>query len=218
MHISQPALVIEEGPAEFWPRVRAVLHAELGEHRYKMWIAPITLKLTDDDRAVLHCTTSFHHANVQEKFGDRIRALIAQFSRRALTVEFVSDRLPRQPRDPQQALFDGAATTQPPVAPSKRITVDMVKRQVAERYGVSQSDLESKSRKREVVRPRQVVMYMARQLTDQSFPQIARRLGPRDHTTVLHGDRLIAKMVAEDSAFAAEMEALKRSIRDSNPG
>ncbi|NOT39941.1 MAG: hypothetical protein HOP13_05560 [Alphaproteobacteria bacterium] len=215
MHVSPSAIFSEESPADFWPRVRAVLHAELGEHRYRMWIAPISLKAADEGRVVLHCTTPFHHANVQEKFGDRIRALIAQFSRIERPVDFVLDRQTPEPRDPQ-ALFDG--TAQPPAITAKRVTVDMVKRQVAERYGVSQTDLESKSRKREVVRPRQIVMYIARQLTDQSFPQIARRLGPRDHSTILHGDRLIARMVAEDSAFAAEMEALKRSIRDSNPG
>lgn len=215
MHVSQTAVLAEEHPADFWPRVRAVLHAELGDYRYRMWIAPISLKLADEDRVVLQCTTPFHHASVQEKFGDRIRALIAQFSRMERPVEFGLDKPTPEPRDPQ-ALFEAL---EPSVAaPAKRITVEMVKRHVAERYGVSQNDLESKSRKREVVRPRQVVMYMARQLTDQSFPQIARRLGPRDHSTVLHGDRLIAKMVAEDSAFAAEMEALKRSIRDSNPG
>lgn len=214
MHVSQTAAVSEKSSADFWPRALVALHAELGEHRYRMWIAPIRLKAADPDRVVLHCTTPFHQTNVQEKFGERIRALIAQFSRIDRPVEFVTDRPALEPRDPQ-ALFDSLTL---PAAAAKRITVDMVKRHVAERFGVSQSDLESKSRKREVVRPRQVVMYMARQLTDQSFPQIARRLGPRDHSTILHGDRLIAKMVAEDSAFAAEMEALKRSIRDSNPG
>lgn len=216
MHISQTAIIAETGPGNFWPKVLAVLHAELGEQRYRMWIAPMVLKGADHTRVTLLCPTPFHHANVQEKFGDRIRALIAQFSRTEAEVEFVLDRPAPQSRDPQ-ALFDAGAAPQPATTPSKRITVDMVKRHVAERYGVSQSDLESKSRKRDVVRPRQIAMYLARRLTDQSFPQIARRMGPRDHSTVLHGDRLIAKMVAEDSAFAAEMDVLLRSIRDSHP-
>ncbi len=213
MHISQPAIA-QNSLADFWPRVLAVLHAELGEHRYRMWIAPISLKSADQDRVVLHCATPFHHANVQAKFGDRISALIAQFSRIERRVDFVLDRPAPQPRDPQP-LFDGLAATD--VAPAKRTTVDMVKRHVAEKYGLSQGDLESRSRKRDVVRPRQVAFYIARKLTDQSYPQIARRFGPRDHSTILHGDKLIEKMVAESPAFAAEVDALMRSIRDSNP-
>jgi chromosomal replication initiation ATPase DnaA len=190
------------------------LHAELGEHRYRMWIAPINLKSADQERVVLQCTTPFHHANVQERFGDRLRALIVQFSRLERPVEFVLERPLSQPRDPQ-ALFDGTALAR--VAPAKRISVDMVKRFVAERYGVSVSDLESKSRRREVVRPRQVAMHLARRVTDQSYPQIARRFGPRDHSTVVHGDQVIAGMIAKNAVFRAEIDALERSIRDSNP-
>jgi chromosomal replication initiation ATPase DnaA len=212
MHISRPAFA-EDAQANFWPRVLAVLHAELGEHRYRMWIAPISLKSADQDRVVLHCATQFHHANVQEKFGDRISALIAQISRLERRVDFVLDRPAPQPRDPQP-LFDGSVATV--ALPVKRTTVDTVKRYVADKYGLSQADIESKSRKRELVRPRQVAMYIARQLTDQSYPQIARRFG-RDHSTILHGDRLIAKLIAENPAFAAEVDALMRSIRDSNP-
>jgi chromosomal replication initiation ATPase DnaA len=214
MHISQPQTAFAGGsPTDFWPRVLAVLHAELGEHRYRMWIAPISLK-SAEDRVVLHCATPFHHTNVQEKFGDRIAVLIAQFSRLERPVDFVLDRRAPQPRDPQ-ALFDGSVATN--VAPARRTTVDMVKRYVAEKYGLSQGDLESRSRKRDVVRPRQVAFFIARKLTDQSYPQIARRFGPRDHSTILHGDRLIAKMVAENPVFAAEVDALMLSIRDSNP-
>lgn len=213
MHVLQSAIA-EASPTDFWSRVLGVLHAELGEHRYRMWIAPLSLKSADQDRVVLHCATPFHHANVQEKFGERISALIAQFSRIERPVDFVLDRPAPRPRDPQ-ALFDGSAPT--PAAPAKRTTVDFVKRHVTEQYGVTLSDLESKSRKREVVRPRQIAMHIARKLTDQSYPQIARRFS-RDHSTILHGDKLIEKMIAENPVFAAEVDTLMRSIRDSNPG
>lgn len=213
MHVLQPTFT-EANPTEFWPRVLGVLHAELGEHRYRMWITPLSLKSADQDRVVLHCATPFHNANVQEKFGERISVLIAQFSRIERPVDFVLDQPAPRSRDPQ-ALFDGSMPM--PAAPAKRTTVDFVKRHVAESYGVTLSDLESKSRKREVVRPRQIAMYIARQLTDQSYPQIARRFS-RDHSTILHGDKLIEKMVAENPVFAAEVDALLRSIRDSNPG
>lgn len=207
-----PHLALSGGnPAEFWPRVLGVLHAELGEHRYRMWIAPISLKSADAERVVLSCGTPFHFLNVREKFADRITALIKQFSRQERAVDFVLERPTPQPRDPQP-LFDGA-----PPAPVRRTTVDAVKRYVSEKYNLKAGDLESRCRKREIVRPRQIAMYAARKLTQQSFPQIARKFGPRDHSTVLHGVGLIEEMIARNPTFAAEMDALLRAIRESNP-
>ncbi len=208
-----PHLAVAGGePTNFWPRVLSVLHAELGEYRYRMWIAPIALKSADSDRVVLNCSTPFHFLNVREKFADRITALIKQFSRKDCAVDFVLDRPAPEPRDPQP-LFDRPAAP----SPSRRTTVDAVKRYVSEKYNLQVGDLESRSRKREVVRPRQIAMYAARKLTEQSFPQIARRFGPRDHSTVLHGVYVIEQMIAKNPAFAAEMDALLRSIRDSHP-
>jgi chromosomal replication initiation ATPase DnaA len=209
-----PHLALAAGePTDFWPRVLSVLHAELGDHRYRMWIAPLGLKSADNERVVLNCSTPFHFLNVREKFADRITALIKQFSRMDRAVDFVLDRPAPEPRDPQP-LFDHAATP----SPTRRTTVDAVKRYVSEKYHLQPGDLESRSRKREVVRPRQIAMYAARKLTEQSFPQIARRFGPRDHSTVLHGVYVIEQLIAKNPAFAAEIDALLRSIRDSNPG
>lgn len=200
------------GPTDFWPRVLSVLHAELGEHRYRMWIAPIRLKSADSERVVLNCSTQLHFMNVRERFADRISALIKQFSRLERPVDFVLDQPKPEPRDPQP-LFDGESR-----APStRRTTVDAVKRHVADKYKLQPGDLESRSRKRDIVRPRQIAMYAARKLTQQSFPQIARRFGPRDHSTVLHGVVLIEEMIARNPEFAAEMDALLRAIRESNP-
>lgn len=213
MHVLKPVFS-EASPTDFWPPVLSTLHAELGEHRYRMWIAPLSLKSADQDRVILQCSTPFHYANVEEKFGQRISALIAQFSRLERTVTFVLDRPAPRTRDPQP-LFDGSLPA--PAMPAKRTTVDYVKRFIADKFGVTLSEIDSKSRKREVVRPRQLAMHIARRMTDQSYPQIARRFG-RDHSTVLHGDKLIEKMAAENPAFAAEVDALIASIRDSNPG
>lgn len=208
-----PHLALAGGnPTDFWPRVLSVLHAELGEQRYRMWIAPIRLKSADGERVVLNCSTPFHFLNVREKFADRISALIKQFSRLDRPVDFVLDHPKPEPRDPQP-LFDSAT----PAAAVRRTTVDAVKRYVADKYSLQPGDLESRSRKRDVVRPRQIAMYAARKLTQQSFPQIARRFGPRDHSTVLHGVTLIEGMIARNPAFAAEMEALLCAIRESNP-
>ncbi|MFZ3335664.1 MAG: helix-turn-helix domain-containing protein, partial [Xanthobacteraceae bacterium] len=65
-----------------------------------------------------------------------------------------------------------------------------------------------------VVRPRQVAMYLAKVLTLRSLPEIGRRFGGRDHTTVLHAVRKIENLAGNDSAFAEEIEGLKRQLQD----
>jgi chromosomal replication initiator protein len=72
----------------------------------------------------------------------------------------------------------------------------------------------SSRRTANVVRPRQVAMYLAKILTLRSLPEIGRRFGGRDHTTVLHAVRKIEALAANDSALADEIEALKRQLQD----
>ncbi|MCC6887916.1 MAG: chromosomal replication initiator protein DnaA [Hyphomicrobiales bacterium] len=96
----------------------------------------------------------------------------------------------------------------------KRIKIEEIQRVVARQYNVSRADLLSSRRTANVVRPRQVAMYLAKQLTLRSLPEIGRRFGGRDHTTVLHAVRKIENLVSSDSALAEEIEALKRQLQD----
>ena len=100
-----------------------------------------------------------------------------------------------------------------PVEP-KRVRIEDIQRVVARQYNVSRSDLLSSRRTANVVRPRQVAMYLAKVLTLRSLPEIGRRFGGRDHTTVLHAVRKIEALVGNDSALAEEIEALKRQLQD----
>jgi chromosomal replication initiator protein len=79
---------------------------------------------------------------------------------------------------------------------------------------VSRADLLSSRRTANVVRPRQVAMYLAKVLTLRSLPEIGRRFGGRDHTTVLHAVRKIENLAGTDSALAEEIEGLKRQLQD----
>jgi len=85
---------------------------------------------------------------------------------------------------------------------------------VARQYNVSRADLLSSRRTANVVRPRQVAMYLAKLLTLRSLPEIGRRFGGRDHTTVLHAVRKIENLVTTDSALAGEIELLKRQLQE----
>ncbi len=96
----------------------------------------------------------------------------------------------------------------------KRIKIEEIQRIVARQYNVSRADLLSSRRTANVVRPRQVAMYLAKQLTLRSLPEIGRRFGGRDHTTVLHAVRKIENLVNTDTSLAEEIEILKRQLQD----
>jgi len=96
----------------------------------------------------------------------------------------------------------------------KRVKIEDIQRIVARHYNVSRGDLLSSRRTANVVRPRQVAMYLAKTLTLRSLPEIGRRFGGRDHTTVLHAVRKIENLVGNDSTLAEEIEALKRQLQE----
>jgi chromosomal replication initiator protein len=96
----------------------------------------------------------------------------------------------------------------------KRVRIEDIQRVVARQYNVSRADMLSSRRTANVVRPRQVAMYLAKVLTLRSLPEIGRRFGGRDHTTVLHAVRKIEALAGNDSAFAEEIEGLKRQLQD----
>ncbi len=96
----------------------------------------------------------------------------------------------------------------------KRIKIDDILKIVSKHFGVNRSDLLSNRRNRSVVRPRQIGMYLAKKLTSRSLPEIGRRFGNRDHTTVLHAIRKVEQLMADDSGLKEEVELLKRMLRD----
>ena len=96
----------------------------------------------------------------------------------------------------------------------RRVTIEEIKKKTAEHFGLKVADLESPNRSRSIVRPRQIAMHLARQLTPRSYPEIGRRFGNRDHTTVMHAVETIQRMSGLDPAFAEEVERLRLSIRN----
>ena len=96
----------------------------------------------------------------------------------------------------------------------KRVRIEEIQRIVARHYNVSRSDLLSSRRTANVVRPRQIAMYLAKTLTLRSLPEIGRRFGGRDHTTVLHAVRKIESLIGVDNTLAAEIEVLKSQLQE----
>jgi len=95
----------------------------------------------------------------------------------------------------------------------RRITVDEIQKACSEHFGLRQADLISERRNRAIARPRQAAMWLAKKLTTRSLPDIGRRFGGRDHTTVLHAVRRIEQLRAEDPQLARDLEVLARKLR-----
>ncbi|MGL4438129.1 MAG: chromosomal replication initiator protein DnaA [Bosea sp. (in: a-proteobacteria)] len=96
----------------------------------------------------------------------------------------------------------------------KRVRIEDIQKLVAARYNVSRADILSERRTAAVVKPRQIAMYLSKSLTLRSLPEIGRRFGGRDHTTVLHAVRKIEKALGDDRTLTEEVELLKRMLMD----
>ncbi len=95
----------------------------------------------------------------------------------------------------------------------RKVTVDEIQQRVAAHYNIKLAEMSSPRRARSVARPRQVAMYLAKQLTTLSLPQIGKRFGNRDHTTVMHAVRKIEELKISDLSIAEDVELLKRQLQ-----
>lgn len=121
-----------------------------------------------------------------------------QFSGAALTVDMA-----------EEVLKDLIRVREP-----KRVKIEDIQRICAKHYGVPRQDLLSSRRTRNVVLPRQTAMYLSKALTLRSLPEIGRRFGGRDHTTVLHAVRKIEELIKTDQQLAQDVELIKRLLLD----
>ncbi|RYG71161.1 chromosomal replication initiator protein DnaA, partial [bacterium] len=135
-------------------------------------------------------------ANVRELEGALTRVVAyANLQARPIDIEFT-----------QTVLADLLRATQ------RRVTIDEIQRRVCDHYRIRQAEMSSARRAREVARPRQVAMYLAKQLTPRSLPEIGRRFGGRDHTTVIHAVKQIEKLRAADAELDADVRLLIRQL------
>ena len=119
------------------------------------------------------------------------------------------------------AMFDGSRITKEQVSSAlkgvfaihaRQIDIDQIQRVVAEHYRVTVSDILSKRRSRTLVRPRHVAIYLAKELTNYSLPEIGKSFGDRDHTTVLHAYRKIREAKASNVELAEDCRNLERLL------
>ena len=137
-------------------------------------------------------------SNVRELEGALNRiAAYATMQNRAIDLDFVSEVLANILR-----------------ANQRRISIDEIQTRVSEHYRIRKAEMTSARRAREVARPRQVAMYLSKQLTPRSLPEIGRRFGGRDHTTVIHAVRQIEKLRAQDPELDSDIRLLTRQLEN----
>jgi len=142
-----------------------------------------------------------------ERFSDSIREMEGGLNTLAVRA---GERLSKMSLDEAQSILRPHLRG----AGERRVTVDDIQKAVCEHFGLKQADLLSERRTRAVARPRQAAMYLAKQLTTRSLPDIGRRFGGRDHTTVLHAVRRIEALRAEDATLSADLDTLARKLKD----
>src|SRR6056297_3248077 len=94
----------------------------------------------------------------------------------------------------------------------RKVSIEEIQRKVADHYLIRHSDLVGPKRVRTFARPRQIAMYLCKQLTTRSLPEIGRHFGGRDHTTVMHGVRRIEELRKQDAQIADDVDLLRRSL------
>ena len=179
-----------------WGLVADINSADF-ELRYNIIVAKLALlPAVEMPRAVIDFLARRVTSSVRELEGALNRiAAYAMMTGRQIDVAFVEEVLANVLR-----------------ANQRRISIDEIQTQVAEHYRIRKAEMTSARRAREVARPRQVAMYLSKQLTPKSLPDIGRRFGGRDHTTVIHAVRQIEKLRASDSELDADIRLLTRQL------
>jgi len=174
----------------------ADLHATTYELRISILEAKVTRADTPVSSKVLEFLAHKITSNVRELEGCLNRLIAhANLFNRPITLEST-----------QEVLHDVLK------AHDRRVTIEEIQKRVAEHWNIRLADMSSARRARAVARPRQVAMYLAKQLTSRSLPEIGRRFGNRDHTTVMHAVSRVTELMAADADFAERVELLRRML------
>ncbi|AXE35474.1 chromosomal replication initiator protein DnaA [Chromobacterium phragmitis] len=178
------------------------LTVEIQPPELEMRVAILMKKAEADSIKLEHNVAFFIAQNVRSNVRELEGALkrvvaYARFTNQNITLELV-----------KEALKDILA------AGNRQVTVDAIQKTVAEYYKIKLSDMHSKKRSRDIARPRQVAMALAKELTQLSLPNIGDAFGGRDHTTVLHACKTITEMRANDADIAHDYEALLSMLRN----
>ena len=174
----------------------ADLHATTLELRISILQAKVARTGTEISAKVLEFLAHKITSNIRELEGSLNRLIAhANLFNRPITLEST-----------QEVLHDILKSH------DRRVTIEEIQKRVAEHWNIRLADMSSARRARAVARPRQVAMYLSKQLTSRSLPEIGRRFGDRDHTTVMHAVSRVTELMAADADFAERVELVRRVL------
>ena len=226
-----PALAPAAVDVALHARLRTMLSAEV----YAAWFTRLKV-LAVDDVAILSLPTPFLVAWLRRHHGDTLRDAVtavaptvadfalalrstgaARATLEAVLAQVVTPEppLPAVTAPPRLAPFDTSevvANDKRARVPARQCRIALIQHRVAWHYGMDRAAMLLPRRTADVVRPRQVAMYLAYTLTSRGLHYVAQRFGGRDHTTVLHAARRVAGLAERDPAFAAEVEDLRQVL------
>ncbi len=146
---------------------------------------------------VLNYIASKVNTNVRELEGALMRVRVfAELQKQPLTPQIAAEAL--------QGLGFATETT---------LSIDLIQKKVAAYFNINQSDITGKKRSQNIVVPRQIAMYLSRELTDSSLPKIGKEFGGKDHTTVLHSIDKIEKNISSDSGLEKDLKNLRDELQ-----
>lgn len=155
--------------------------------------------LTDISSDVMHYIANQIDTNIRELEGALIRVIAySSLINQDIDVQLAAD-----------ALQDIITNKQP-----EKITIEMIQHYISENYGITMDEILSKKRTKAIAFPRQIAMYLSRELTDNSLPKIGQEFGGRDHTTVIHAHKKITEQMERDLSFASEINAHIESLKN----
>jgi chromosomal replication initiator protein len=184
----QSGLVVDLHPADFELRLGVLLH------RYEM------LQASQPGFRIAEGVLEFLAARITAS----IRVLEGAVHRLAAYADLVGQDVTME--QAQDVLADLLRASE------KKLTIDEIMRKTCEHYNLRMSDMTSARRSRSVARPRQMAMYLAKKLTPRSYPEIGRKFGGKDHTTVLYAVRRIEELIAAEPQIAEDAELLQRKL------
>jgi chromosomal replication initiation ATPase DnaA len=171
----------------YWARVLKHTKLRVNPHDFAIWFLPTRLKGADDRRLFVRVPTHRCKKTLTETYGELLQAVLAEVGMADTQLEFLCSEPQAPALSPAVApviAHDGL----PPIVlytEDKRLTIRMIQERVGEHFGVFPADLKLRSSAKAMVFPRQVAMYLVKQLTSASLPKIGREFGGKHHSTVL---------------------------------
>jgi chromosomal replication initiation ATPase DnaA len=197
-----------------WARVLQHTKLRVNPYNFATWFRPTRLKATGNSRLFVRVPTLLFKKALTETYGELLQAVLQEVGMPDTQLEFLcSEPEPPPPPPPTLNLETREALRTIIHSQEKRVTIELIRKRVGEHFGVFPPDLKLRSSSKVIAFPRQVAMYLVKQLTSASLPKIGREFGGKHHTTVLGAIKKIAAQRRTDMDLNRTIAKLLDSLR-----